>query len=1376
MKLRALGLAIAAAAITGLTATAAVADEPAKIDVVVNVIDSSVTAPENPNPTGGAEVPADDPTTDPSQDPTTNPSDDPTTGTSDDPTDERTTEDEESGPLALTGGGFIGSDPLLVAAALSGLAAAGLIIAGVRRKRDGKAFLPKAGLAAIGAAGLLTVGSLATFAAESTTGQLVITIDKANTMNGTLDLAYQLDEPMTYMALNGTATANPDITLSVDGNELDAEIERQLLVSENPEGTDTIPYVLTATIDPNTPVGEYPTTLNVSAADLRGEIIVTFAAENKTYDGNTDAVVSANYSAEINMDDDVQVDIDPELAGTFAQQDAADNIDVTVDPSLVTLSGEQAHRYYLTLVQPTANITQKELTLANLPALTKVYDGTTDLDEDDADVALDALSLTGADLFDGLVPGYDGVSLDNITFTPAGYNSKDTWDADRVTASIGGSQLAGQDAANYTLASETVEFPAVITPSEVTVSWPEGISKVFDGYVCDGPGNTLWLMENPTFDGLVPDDGVEGHLLFATAPVYNSPLVAEATSAITFAYAELVGDDTRNYTMQLVQEVELPASITPKQLTWGATPIISKEYDGDASLTPANQDYIAMYLNGALGTPLYGLVDGYDNVTLTAAEPTFIGYDSADVATASKATISLGPDAVLDGPNASNYLLPAGAPEFPAEITAKPLEFTADVYSGPGPVTKVYDGTDELTAANREQAAAWAESLELVGLNGEQITLAVDTVDGNYSGTTPNPMGLAAIQFTYHLEGEGAGNYTAPTWLADNGSYVQGSISPKELTIDLSAVTLSKVYDGNGMLTEANIETLESAFTLSGVLTGDTADVNVDATVSGYYDSPNVLDVDLAYLNATLELTGSAAGNYSIESQWNGTTSASITERPVWMVGDPITKVFDGTTDLTDANRDVISGVHFEDADGAEVTGLGIFYFGVGVGYYDSATVEDATKATIISSTADWDSNNELVSNVFEVAATITRKPIDADFSQPPISKVYDGTNALTEANIETLESAWTLDGVLPQDTADVLLDATVSGYYDSPNVLDVDLAYLNATLELTGSAAGNYSVESAKSVFTEAEITKRPIWPTADPISKVFDGTNGLMAGNINTLTGFRFKDADGADVGGSKTYTTIDGYYDAATVAGATKATITVVGLALLSDTAANNELMSSTFEVKATITPKPLDYSVMMFVLDWNKPYNGQPDTEGVHVIEDYFDLSADGDVRDKAGVVGGYENVTLGYNLAAIPAEQELLKRGVGGPDEGCRINQAIVGPEGFFLTGDDASNYSVSSVGIDTECWITAPVAPAPLGEQVSTKPLPIVSETPSVEKEKVTDEAVESTEAAVEPTEEAKLDPPVVEGKQEDTDVEDLDEDGTEPEDTDPEPDDDGAN
>jgi hypothetical protein len=695
----------------------------------------------------------------------------------------------------------------------------------------------------------LTVGSLASYAAEGdttdaidATNALVITIDKANTMNGTLDLAYQLDEPMTYVALNGTATANPDITLSVNGTNLDPAIENQLLISENPEGTDTIPYVLTATIDPNTPLGEYQASVNVTATDLRHELNVTFEADSKEYDGNTDAIVRLGEVDVIGGDDEVTVETPEQVTGHFQSKDADDDVPVTIDANGFALTGAQAHLYKLNLVAPTANITPKALTLTDLPALTKVYDGTDSMTDDDFWTILDWINSDSP--LDGIANESDEVRIAEQGMAGGYYNSVNV--------------------------ADTTYFP-------------------------------LWL----------PDLSLEGA-------------------------------DAGNYTIS--DSVDLPASITPKQI------------------------------NALFGSP-----------------------------------------------------------------------------------------------------------------------------------------------------------------------------------------SISKVYDGNGMLTEANIETLESAFTLSGQLPED--EVYVDATFSGFYNALNVRIASQAVLQATLKLTGPAADNYSIESQWNGTTTASITPRQVWLAADPISKVFDGTTDLTPDNLDALYGFHFEDATGTEV------YVGypnepwIFTGYYDAATVEDATKATI-------------------------------------------STNV-----------------VLPGDE----------------------------------------------------------------------------------------------------------------------------------------NNTLVSQTFEVKATITPKPLDYTGMgTFAVDWHKPFNGRADTEGIRITYDNFPYSADDGLRALAGVAGGYDDVTLGYDLAAIPAEQELLKRGVGGPDEGCRIETTVVGPEGFNLTGDDASNYSISRVTIDTYCWIEEPAAPtsapAPLGEQVSTKPLPVVLETPVVEQEKVTDEAVESTEAAVEPTEEAKLDPPVVEGKQEDTD------------------------
>jgi hypothetical protein len=1714
MKLRALGLAIAAAAITGLTATAAVADEPAIVDVVVNVIDSSLAAPENPDPTGGA----DEPTTDPTNEPTDETSDVPT---ADDTTSD---DDETTGPLVTTGGGFIGSDPLLVAAALSGLAAAGLIIVGVRRKRDGKAFLPKAGLAAIGAAGLLAVGSLATFAAENTSGRLVITIDKANTMNGTLDLAYQLDEPMTYMALNGTATANPDITLSVNGTNLDPAIENQLLVSENPEGTDTIPYVLTATIDPNTPLGEYQASVNVTTEDLRGEITVNLEAEDKTYDGNTDAVVSAHYAAEINMDDDVQVDIDPELAGTFAQKDVADNIDVTVDPSLVTLSGEQAHRYYLTLVQPTANITPKELTLTgfslvskefdnnynlteanqaqilaeatldgvidedevdlqisdaqfgeynskhvydaesvdvtlfvtlegaqadnytidaeyaailpaeitpepvtlaadpisktfdgtadltgtdlgdinsslraigrngltaavmlgvdslegtynsanvteaesaqidaevylygedwddfqltsqsfqveasitpkqltwvNQPTLTKVYDGTTDLADQNDEQAQDWIAGRSGDPLDGLVPGFEDVQVSDLWDT-ASYNSKDRIDADHVTLSWEGDvPLDGQDASNYQVSTNQAELPASINAKSLSLSWPNPVTKEYNGNTNLTSANTSWIAAYATLEDALPQDNVSLDVTGSLGGSYNSSLVSGATRVEITLQVQLLGENTENYSLpplyyaqidasitqkpvsleadpiskefdgtnglstnnmnqlylalRVVDDgsgvlpsclypsqsgkytgsynaatvadatsatitvdaylcngdqdnftitsltFQVKASITPKPLTWANLPTLTKEYDGTADMSAANQSDLNEWANNRLGDPLNGYVPGH-NLVMPLWTSFSASYDSASI-DATRVTVSF-TGLRLSGPDADNYTLASQTAVTPGSITPKPVEVT-----GFSRLAKVYDGTTELTEANQNQLEAEATLDGTIEPDDVELNLEVSS-SSSYDDAHVANVNEVDAQLTCSLDGTSADNYTIA---ADCDATIKAEITPKPINFK---ITFAKTYDsyaGGADLDSFDVESTgtagtetvtPTALTVNGktnVLTainakGADADeydlgssevdtelvityangaiaedyevsaaysweiqpkplLNATGTTYFTYDgntnhlavNADVFDVDVQGLigndkfditpNAQLGLTTTAAAgtyqkgsrkldgdkftgaitsgnpdNYILPESFDHTVV--ITPKPLSVsVNTTLTKVYDGNDQLTAGNNDQLAAAtQLVGAVPNDKVYLQIYIPSNPL--YNASGVANAKAVNLEMYCGVYGDDSANYSVDYDcsksVPASITKKPVTVSFSQPLIKKVYDGTVYLTSGNISALESAFTLNGKLSSDT--VYVDAMVSGSYNSPNVLNANQASLQATVGLSGAAAGNYEVSSSWSGTTSAEIAKRQVWPTADPITKVFRGSTSLTSDNLNAIY---FKDAGGARVTGL-TASTAGGYYNAATVAGAYKATFTDI---TISDTD-NNSLMVNTFEVDATITKLSLDYGIFVVPFNWTKPYNGKSDAVGVTITYDGYAVINANSMHEYAGAIVGYTDLAVGYNIAQIPALQSLLA----GPVGSCSF-EGWVGGDGYYLTGKDAPNYSIGRMWLGTSCEITAAAAPTSAPAPLKAAPLPIVSETPVVQKEKVTEEAVESTEAAVEPTEAAKLDPPVVEGKQEDTD------------------------
>ena len=177
----------------------------------------------------------------------------------------------------------------------------------------------------------------------------------------------------------------------------------------------------------------------------RQALVTGVSAQDKTYDGTTDAVLSGGTLVNIVSGDTVALD---NLVGTFSQAGVGTGLSVT--PAL-TLSGADAANY--TLEQPTgleADITAKGLTVSGATAEDKSYDGTTDA------------VVSGATL-EGVV-GEDTVTLVNGTsgiFITADVGT----DIDVSTVM----SLGGADAGNYTL-SQPSGLNADITAGSQTIS------------------------------------------------------------------------------------------------------------------------------------------------------------------------------------------------------------------------------------------------------------------------------------------------------------------------------------------------------------------------------------------------------------------------------------------------------------------------------------------------------------------------------------------------------------------------------------------------------------------------------------------------------------------------------------------------------------------------------------------------------------------------------------------------------------------------------------------------------------------------------------------------------------------------------------------
>jgi len=289
-------------------------------------------------------------------------------------------------------------------------------------------------------------------------------------------------------------------------------------------------------------------------------------------------------------------------------------------------------------------------------------------------------------------------------------------------------------------------------------------------------------------------------------------------------------------------------SITAKALTVSApTLTTSKAYDGDntAAVTAGS---------------LTGVETG-DTVSVSASA----AYNNASVGTGKTITVTY----TLGGADLANYTAPASTEVNDGVITAKGLNISAPTLT----TSKTYDGntTAEVTAGS------------LSGVVGSEDV----TVTAAASYDNKNVGADKTITVTYTLEGENAGNYTAPA----NDEVTTGGITAKALSITSPTIT-SKTYDGT---------TTAGAVTV-GDLSGFVGDETVTATaIAADYSSANAGTYNNVVVTYSLSngANGGLATNYSLAA---GTATGVITKATPTITAAPTASAITLGDALSDSN------------------------------------------------------------------------------------------------------------------------------------------------------------------------------------------------------------------------------------------------------------------------------------------------------------------------------------------------------------------------------------------------------------------------------------------------------------------------------------------
>ncbi len=598
---------------------------------------------------------------------------------------------------------------------------------------------------------------------------------------------------------------------------------------------------------------------NITARELT---LSDFEADSKTYDATTNATGGQFSDDRLNGDE-----LEFTYNYSFADKNVGNIKDVNFS-SIAISGGADKDNYALvtTTGKATANIGIKTLTISNIAAANKVYDGN------------DATTVSyTTDKFAG----------DDLTFGDAATFTEGKTVGNNKTVSFNYTK-SGADAANYAFANETGETTANITPKNLTVSNITANGKVYDGNVTtEGSYN---------YDADIVD-GDEVTVNYAAA--FEDKNVG-TNKRVVFGFTK-TGADAGNY--QFTNATDYAnANITARTLTLSNFVADGKTYDGTTDATGgAFSDnrvsgdvlqftYDYSFENKNVGTnknvnfsniAISGGTDK-DNYTLaatTGAAKAYITvktlaisnikaenktYDGNTATTVSYTTDKVATDDVTfgttatfadknvgngkavsfnytkSGADAANYAFANTSGSTTADITPRELAISSVVAAG-----KEYDGNTTTTVAITASNIA----------SGDVVTFgtAADFADKNAGENK-------TVNFTYTKSGADAANYS----FAQTNGTATAAISARELTLS-NFVAADKVYDGtvagSGLFSDDRVsgDVLEFSYTVEFDDENANTDIDVyfrDIEISGGADKDNYyLDVDESEPKANADIT-----------------------------------------------------------------------------------------------------------------------------------------------------------------------------------------------------------------------------------------------------------------------------------------------------------------------------------------------------------------------------------------------------------------------------------------------------------------------------------------------------------------------------------------
>ncbi len=792
------------------------------------------------------------------------------------------------------------------------------------------------------------------------------------------------------------------------------------------------------------------------------------------------------------------------------------------------------------------------------------------------------------------VLGNDNVAVDLAAVNSGTVANKNAGTGKAVT--VQGASLTGADAGNYMLAGIGSVF-VDITPRALTVNGITATNRVYNA------DTGVSLVTGGAFlSGLVGSDIVETRLTGLSGSVANKN--AEDGKAVTVTGLGLRGPDAANYS---AVQGAISVNITRRALTiqLGRTGQTDRLYDGTAA---ANVSIPRTWLSN-------------DNIVVTT---TAIGYADKNVAynnttgaVTSKTITASGIE--ISGTDAANYTLQNVTATTTGTISPRAL-----AVGGITAVDRVYDGTRDVVVS---VAGATVDTSNVVPDDMVAVTLpGGGTVTGQMANKNVGT-GKAVTVPGLTLTGTDAGNYTLNN--ASNGITVD--IARKNVTATYTAA--DRVYDGSTFV----VAQAASADLIAGDAVSFYTNDNPYYTGFTVFTGAGAKNVGTAKPVAINfdRLQGTDAPNYSLVNAGQGATTASVTPKPVNLAFSGVSKVYDGSTNATVSLNFGASGLSFGDVlaatSSAQYTGVGA----KNVGNNKPISVSNIVLAGA-------DAFNYTVGNTTASATgTVTAKPVQLS-GIAAVNRPYDGTITVAVAAQEVTSS-----GFVGGDNVAVALPqgGLNTGTIANKNVGN-DKPVTVTGLSLAGTDAANYAIDIVGSGIT-VDIGAKAITPSFTGNSRVYNGeVNASVTASLADIVA-------GDNVSFQLAQTPVYTGADARNVG--TAKPVSVSGISLGGNAAANYTLTSTSATTTADITPKPVTATYSA----GNRVYNGLADTS-VAVLGDSLQL-IDGDA-------------------VAFTQTAAVLGDGRAGVGRAVAVSN-------IALTGNDARNYSLVNNAASTTVTI-----------------------------------------------------------------------------------------